>query len=68
MKPVTRPYLLTLAGLAFTVITAALAGGHLASEHMHIMDPWSRELPAVSTNGAAYLTVMNKGKKTQRSS
>lgn len=66
MKPVTRPYLLTLVGLAFTATTAALAGEHLASEHVHIMDPWSRELPAVSTNGAAYFTAMNKGKRDGR--
>ena len=66
MRPLTRSYLLTLVGLALTATTDALAAGHLASEHVHIVDPWSRELPAVSTNGTAYLKAMNKGKKEVR--
>jgi copper(I)-binding protein len=45
--------------------TLALAAPALAHDYMqgdiHIMKPWSRPLPAVSTNGAAYMTLMNKG-------
>lgn len=45
--------------------TFALAASALAHDYMqgdiHIKKPWSRPLPAVSTNGAAYMTLMNKG-------
>ena len=45
--------------------TFALAAPALAHDYMqgdiHIMKPWSRPLPAVSPNGAAYMTLMNKG-------
>jgi len=49
------------------LLAAALApaGPALAHDYMQgdiqIMKPWSRPLPAVSTNGAAYMTLMNKG-------
>ena len=33
---------------------------------IHIMQPWSRPLPPVSVNGAAYMTFMNKGDTPDR--
>ena len=33
---------------------------------IHIMKPWSRPLPAVSVNGAAYMTLVNKGNRPDR--
>ena len=50
--------------------TFALASTALAHDYMqgdlHIMKPWSRPLPAVSVNGAVYMTLMNKGNAPDR--
>ena len=43
-------------GIAFP----ALANDYMHGD-MHIVRPWSRPLPAVSSNGAAYVTLMNMG-------
>lgn len=46
------------------VLAAALAAGAAAHGHggsIHVDDAWSRELPPVSRNGAAYLSVRNAG-------
>lgn len=45
---------------AFVVACAALASDYIQGQ-LHVMQPWSRPLPPVSTNGAAYLSVMNVG-------
>jgi hypothetical protein len=47
-----------LAALAFAA--PAMANDYRQGD-MHIMKPWSRPLPAVSVNGAAYMTLMNTG-------
>lgn len=47
-----------------------LAASAAAHEYMqgdlHIVKPWSRPLPAVSTNGAAYMTLVNNGDTPDR--
>jgi hypothetical protein len=53
MKP-----LLLIAALLFTSATAAAQ--HEAGS-IQVMHPWSRALPPVSANGAAYVTLMNSG-------
>ncbi len=57
-------YLLLLAA-AFTLASTALAHDYMHGD-IHIMKPWSRPLPAVSVNGAAYMTLMNKGNAPDR--
>ena len=52
--------------LVLSVSTAALAGGHLASEQVKVLAPWSRALPSVAPNGAAYMTVRNVGVEDAR--
>lgn len=47
-----------LAALAFAA--PAMANDYIQG-HMHILKPWSRPLPAVSVNGAAYMTLLNTG-------
>lgn len=51
--------------LILLVATFAIAAPALAHDYMqgdiHIMKPWSRPLPPVSANGAAYMTLVNKG-------
>ena len=59
-------HLLGLVALALMVFARAHAGAPLASEHVRIMEPWSRALPAVSTNGAAYFVAANEGGKDAR--
>lgn len=51
-----RPLLLFVATLLFT--SAAVAAQH-QPEFIDVTDAWSRALPPVSTNGAAYVTLMN---------
>lgn len=52
-------FLISLAAtLAFAV--PALAHDYMQGD-IHIMKPWSRPLPPVSANGAAYMTLVNKG-------
>ena len=45
---------------ALGTASAALAGDVVQGD-IHVMKPWSRPLPPVSPNGAAYLTIMNMG-------
>lgn len=52
--------LLVLLAATLGVAAPALAHDYMQGD-IHIMKPWSRPLPAVSTNGAAYMTLMNKG-------
>ena len=51
--------------LILLAASLAIAAPALAHEYMqgdiHIVKPWSRPLPAVSRNGAVYMTLMNKG-------
>ena len=49
-----------LLAAALTLASTALAHDYVQGD-IHIMKPWSRPLPAVSVNGAAYMTLMNKG-------
>lgn len=51
---------LTLSISLLCVACPALAGDYMQGS-IHIIEPWSRPLPAVSTNGAAYVTLMNMG-------
>ena len=52
--------------LLVAAASPALAGGHLASEHVKVMGAWSRALPPVSKNGAAYLMLKSAAKKSVR--
>jgi copper(I)-binding protein len=55
---------LLLFALTFAITTAA-AHDYMQGD-IRIMKPWSRPLPAVSVNGAAYMTLMNKGDTPDR--
>ena len=53
-----------VARIMMAVALLGAAGGALADEHgkpMAAQSAWSRELPPVSENGAAYVTIMNRG-------
>ena len=54
----SRRFLLLAA--TFGIAISAAAHDYTQGD-IHIMKPWSRPLPAVSANGAAYMTLMNKG-------
>ncbi len=56
---------LLLLAAAFTLASSALAHDYVHGD-IHIMKPWSRPLPAVSVNGAAYMTLMNEGSAPDR--
>ena len=56
---------LLLFALGFAITTSAAAHDYMLGD-IHIMKPWSRPLPAVSVNGAAYMTIMNKGATPDR--
>ena len=58
-----------VAGLIVTALMvwqASEAAEMYVVDHMHITGPWARELPPVSRNGAAYLSITNKGKAADR--
>ena len=57
--------LLTLLVLGFVLSAPAAAKDYMQGD-LHIMAPWSRPLPAVSVNGAAYMTLMNTGSSADR--
>jgi copper(I)-binding protein len=50
---------------AFMLVTSAAAHDYTLGD-IHIMKPWSRPLPAVSVNGAAYMTLTNTGNAPDR--
>ncbi len=54
-----RRFFLLLA-VCCAISTSAAAHDYMLGD-IHILKPWSRPLPAVSVNGAAYMTLMNKG-------
>ena len=56
-----------VAALVTILATApsALAGDVMQGD-IHVMKPWSRPLPPVSPNGAAYVTIMNMGGEPDR--
>jgi copper(I)-binding protein len=56
---------LLLLATAFMLTSTALAHNYMQGD-IHIIKPWSRPLPAVSPNGAAYMTLVNKGKTPDR--
>jgi len=56
---------LSLLAAAFALATSAAAHDYVQGD-IHIMKPWSRPLPAVSVNGAAYMTLVNKGSVPDR--
>ena len=56
---------LLLFAVSFAITTSAAAHDYMLGD-IHIMKPWSRPLPAVSVNGAAYMTIMNKGATPDR--
>lgn len=47
-------------------VSAAAVAQHYEGDAIHIMSPWSQALPAVSKNGAVYVTLMNHGEATDR--
>lgn len=47
--------------LLLFMLLVASSGQVSAATDVHVMQPWSRALPAVSRNGAAYVTLMNHG-------
>ena len=51
---------LILLAATFAIAAPALAHDYMQGD-IHIMKPWSRPLPPVSANGAAYMTLVNKG-------
>ena len=59
----SRRFLLLAA--TFGIAVSAAAHDYTQGD-IHIMKPWSRPLPAVSVNGAAYMTLMNKGNGPDR--
>ena len=56
---------LLLLAAAFMLASTALAHDYVQGD-IHIIKPWSRPLPAVSPNGAAYMTLVNKGSAPDR--
>jgi copper(I)-binding protein len=56
---------LILLATAFLPASTALAHDYMQGD-IHIIKPWSRPLPAVSPNGAAYMTLVNKGNTPDR--
>ncbi len=58
-----RLFILLVASFAFA--TSALAHDYMQGD-IHIKKPWSRPLPPVSTNGAADMTLTNKGNVPDR--
>jgi len=57
--------LLVLLAMTFAFTASAVADDYMQGG-IHIMKPWSRPLPPVSVNGAAYMTIMNKGSAPDR--
>ena len=53
-----------LAPLFATVL--ALASAATAASGISVVDAWTRALPPVSANGAAYLTIRNDGSESER--
>ena len=51
---------LILLAATFAIAAPALAHDYMQGD-IHIMKPWSRPLAPVSANGAAYMTLVNKG-------
>lgn len=49
-----------LLAVAFAFATSVVAQDYMQGD-IHIMKPWSRPLPPVSVNGAAYMALMNSG-------
>lgn len=58
-------HLLVLLTVLFLAVGAAHAHDYRLGD-IHIVKPWSRPLPAVAKNGAAYMTLTNKGSTTDR--
>lgn len=56
---------LLLLAAAFALASTALAHDYIQGD-IHIIKPWSRPLPAISANGAAYMTLVNKGTAPDR--
>ena len=52
--------LLILLAATFGLAAPAFAHDYMQGD-IHIMKPWSRPMPPVAANGAAYMTLMNKG-------
>ncbi|MDX1433811.1 MAG: copper chaperone PCu(A)C [Gammaproteobacteria bacterium] len=46
---------------AALLLSPALLAQHYEHGDIHVMDPWSRALPPVASNGAAYLQLNNRG-------
>ena len=57
--------LVTILAIILGTASPALAGDVMKGD-IHVMKPWSRPLPPVSPNGAAYVTIMNMGSAPDR--
>lgn len=58
------PRLISVA--AALVLAQAVLAQHYEHGDIHVMDPWSRALPPVASNGAAYLELSNRGATPDR--
>lgn len=47
--------------LAALLVATGVAAQHYEDGPVHVMMPWSRALPPVAENGAAYVTLANRG-------
>jgi len=65
MNLVSKSLIFTLSILLGTVSSFSYAGEYLVGDLM-VADTWSRPLPEVSVNGAAYLIIHNNGEKSDR--
>lgn len=65
MNLVSKSKNVTLVILLFTVSSFSYAESYPVGD-LTVTDIWSRPLPEVSVNGAAYLTIHNNGAKSER--
>lgn len=51
---------------ASMLVASSVSAQHQGSGSIHVMSAWSREVPPVSENGAAYLTLKNYSEASDR--
>ena len=67
MKTDIMKALIIALSLALSLASVATAHGQTTSAStIEIMAPWARATPGGATNGAAYMTILNKGKEADR--
>lgn len=52
--------------VATLLLATTASAQHYEDGPIHVMSPWSQALPAVSKNGAVYVTLMNHGEIADR--